>query len=235
MDTHNLATVITPNILKERTEKASIDESNFLAIEAVNLLIDYNDQMCEVSSTVHLNSLSVGVSTNTLHPVKVPEDLQYDTSLFNKESDITTKEILKRYGERSSNPPQHPLIMDPGKRRLDSHDSKPNGTRSGATPTPRASAPIITHVDNTEPPHSSTWPRESSVRHVQAPGGASYPAGTPDMTPPQAQFEYIDGRSPYTHQRIGSNDSQGSQDVVTPNRQSYRQPGWVAGVAAKGP
>ncbi len=50
MDTHNLATVITPNILKERTEKAGMDESSFLAIEAVNLLIDYNDQMCEVST-----------------------------------------------------------------------------------------------------------------------------------------------------------------------------------------
>lgn len=49
MDAHNLATVITPNILKERTEKAGMDESSFLAIEAVNLLIDYNDQMCEVS------------------------------------------------------------------------------------------------------------------------------------------------------------------------------------------
>lgn len=50
MDTHNLATVITPNILKERTEKGSMDESSFLAIEAVNLLIDFNDQMCEVSA-----------------------------------------------------------------------------------------------------------------------------------------------------------------------------------------
>lgn len=49
MDTHNLATVITPNILKERTGGASMDESSFLAIEAVNSLIDYNDQMCEVS------------------------------------------------------------------------------------------------------------------------------------------------------------------------------------------
>ena len=48
MDTHNLATVITPNILKEKTEKAGMDESSFLAIEAVNSLIEYNDQMCEV-------------------------------------------------------------------------------------------------------------------------------------------------------------------------------------------
>ena len=156
-----------------------------------------------------------------------------DTSLFNKESDITTKEILKRYSERSSNPPQQPLITDPGKPRLDSHDSKPNGARSGATPTPRASAPIITHVDNTDPPHSRTWPRESSVRHVQAPGGVSHSPGRPDLTPPQVQYEYAEGRSPYTHQRVGSNDSQGSPNG-TPNRQSYRQPGWVASVAAKG-
>ena len=48
MDMHNLATVITPNILKEKAEKAGMDESSFLAIEAVNSLIEYNDQMCEV-------------------------------------------------------------------------------------------------------------------------------------------------------------------------------------------
>lgn len=51
MDTHNLATVITPNILKEKTEKGGMDESSFLAIEAVNSLIEYNDQMCEVSKS----------------------------------------------------------------------------------------------------------------------------------------------------------------------------------------
>ena len=51
MDTHNLATVITPNILKHadyNTKGPGMDES-FLAIEAVHMLIDYNDQMCEVS------------------------------------------------------------------------------------------------------------------------------------------------------------------------------------------
>jgi len=49
MDTHNLATVITPNILKDKTAVVGMDESSFLAIEAVNILIEYNDQMCEVS------------------------------------------------------------------------------------------------------------------------------------------------------------------------------------------
>lgn len=52
MDTHNLATVITPNILKEKAEKRpEMDESSFLAIEAINSLIEYNDQMCEACNS----------------------------------------------------------------------------------------------------------------------------------------------------------------------------------------
>ena len=49
MDIHNLATVMTPNILYPNTKNSTVDES-FLAIEAVNSLITYNDTMCEVSS-----------------------------------------------------------------------------------------------------------------------------------------------------------------------------------------
>jgi hypothetical protein len=47
MDTHNLATVIAPNILFTNT-KAPVDD-NFLAIEVVHTLIECNEQMCEVS------------------------------------------------------------------------------------------------------------------------------------------------------------------------------------------
>ena len=49
MDIHNLATVITPNILyqENKTNSPGMDDS-FLAIEAVNSLIEYNEQMCEV-------------------------------------------------------------------------------------------------------------------------------------------------------------------------------------------
>lgn len=49
MDIHNLATVITPNILYSNTKNGGMDES-FLAIEAVDALITYNDTMCEVKS-----------------------------------------------------------------------------------------------------------------------------------------------------------------------------------------
>lgn len=47
MDIHNLATVMTPNILYPNAKTSAVDES-FLAIEAVNALITYNDTMCEV-------------------------------------------------------------------------------------------------------------------------------------------------------------------------------------------
>lgn len=51
MDIHNLSTVMTPNILYPNAKNSTVDES-FLAIEAVNALITYNDTMCEVS-TLH--------------------------------------------------------------------------------------------------------------------------------------------------------------------------------------
>ena len=61
MDIHNLATVITPNILYSSAKTSVMDES-FLAIEAVHSLIEYNDAMCEVSSPLAVVSLSVSLS-----------------------------------------------------------------------------------------------------------------------------------------------------------------------------
>ena len=48
MDTHNLATVIAPNVLKGKSQIIGQDEESFLAIEVINTLIEYNDEMCEV-------------------------------------------------------------------------------------------------------------------------------------------------------------------------------------------
>ena len=55
MDIHNLATVITPNILSSYVapgQKTEVDES-FLGIEAVHSLIQCNESMCEVSEVYH--------------------------------------------------------------------------------------------------------------------------------------------------------------------------------------
>lgn len=54
MDTHNLATVIAPNILFTNA-KTPVDD-NFLAIEVVHTLIECNEQMCEVSSSIRPSS-----------------------------------------------------------------------------------------------------------------------------------------------------------------------------------
>ena len=73
MDTHNLATVITPNILKEKSTVVGQDESSFLAIEVVNTLIEYNDQMCEVSWTSiflyrTVSDFRLGSRRSPIHP-----------------------------------------------------------------------------------------------------------------------------------------------------------------------
>ena len=54
MDAHNLATVISPNILKDQDNKKVVSDESFLAIEAVNSLIEYNDEMCEVRTPTSL-------------------------------------------------------------------------------------------------------------------------------------------------------------------------------------
>ena len=53
MDVHNLATVITPNILYSKSKDAGMEDS-FLAIEAVHTLIECNETMCEVSFQLNL-------------------------------------------------------------------------------------------------------------------------------------------------------------------------------------
>lgn len=52
MDTHNLATVIAPNILFTNA-KTPVDD-NFLAIEVVHSLIEFNEEMCEVSQMLNM-------------------------------------------------------------------------------------------------------------------------------------------------------------------------------------
>ena len=227
MDTHNLATVITPNILFSNSKNVGMDES-FLAIEAVHSLIDYNDQMCEVS-------FSVDQSRYTLlnRSIQVPEDLQSilnDSSLFNNSSDITTKEILKRYADigKSTGAQRTTVVTNPG-------DSPPPRSREGGNGNTRTRAPVVTHVD-TDPYQANAWQRESSVRHVQGPGGPTYTSAsqqnTPNPpytsvsnqnTPSQAPFEFANPNSPY-HHRAGSSDTQGSNG--TPRQHAYRRSDW---------
>ncbi|KAK6584824.1 hypothetical protein PZA11_003048 [Diplocarpon coronariae] len=186
MDTHNLATVIAPNILYTNA-KTPVDD-NFLAIEVVHTLIEYNEQMCEV-----------------------PQDLLSilgDQSLFNNPGDITTKEILKRYGDLGANGgPRHTVETE----------SSPLGrTRdSGGRPL----APVVTRVD-ADSSQARAWPKESSVRHVQDPS-APYAANSNQNTPPAQQWQGQDLEAPPPFiRRKGTPDSQQEQ------RREYRNSAW---------
>ena len=69
MDTHNLATVITPNILKDKTAVVGQDENSFLAIEVINTLIEFNDEMSEVCA--HNLAASVRCSNPSCRSLKI--------------------------------------------------------------------------------------------------------------------------------------------------------------------
>ncbi|GAB7364097.1 hypothetical protein MBLNU230_g4649t1 [Neophaeotheca triangularis] len=159
MDTHNLATVICPNVLHRGKESTPVDD-NFLAIEAIHSLIECNESMCEV-----------------------PEDLQLilnDSHLFSSSADITTKEILKRYGDRAkapvvnSPPPalQSPPTTTTNQTPTTTASPGPSGNGIGvdATPPKSREGAHATRVDR-DPSQASAWRNESSVRHVAGGGG----------------------------------------------------------------
>lgn len=235
MDTHNLATVIAPNILKDRSAIAPMDENSFLAIEAVNSLIEYNDQMSEVDTAP---SNRKGLADIILQ--QVPEDVQSilnDSSLFNNSCDITTKEILRRYGDIGRAAAHHSQITDPSNTNTKT-ESLPNShesnTTNGSNPAARAAAPIITHVD-TDPYQANGWQKESSVRHVQGSGegrAPNYPTHDQN-TPPQGYNGLKDPNSAY-HRRQGSSDSQASHGSA--GRTRYRHSSWAKhGTQSPGP
>ena len=152
----------------------------------------------------------------------MPEDLQEildDSSLFNNTSDITTKEILKRYGDigRSAH---RPVIHE------QNPDSAPPRSKdgNGLPATAKAAAPVITHVD-TDPYQTTSWSKDSSVRHVQgqAPGAPSYPS-TSNNTPPQ-QYDFTNPASPY-HRRGGSSESQASNRSLGGVAHGYKHSAW---------
>lgn len=169
MDVHNLATVITPNVLHRGNIKEDVPgvDDSFLAIEAVNSLIECNESMCEVRAR-----LVLPIPSYADH-LQVPEDLALilnDSTLFSNNAEMTTKEILKRYGERAKAPTVQastaPAVM------------AVNGTTS-----PPPSAPVVTRVDR-DPNQQTAWRNESSVRHV---------GSDPTMTPPNVPYLHATG------------------------------------------
>lgn len=146
----------------------------------------------------------------------MPEDLQSilgDPLLFNNSSDITTKEILKRYGDIGQNGgPRH---------QVETAEAPSPGGRSGKDG--RALAPVVTRVD-TDPSQAFAWQKESSVRHVQDPNAPYSSQPHNQNTPPQQwQNADLEAPSPYSHR----NDRNGTPDSQSDGqRREYRNSGW---------
>ncbi|RDW60245.1 GTPase-activating protein [Coleophoma crateriformis] len=195
MDTHNLATVIAPNILFTNA-KSPVDD-NFLAIEVVHTLIECNEQMCEV-----------------------PEDLQSilgDPTLFNNSSDITTKEILKRYGDMGQNGgPKHQV-----------ETTDPAAAGRSQDGSQRPVAPVVTRVD-TDPSQAHAWQKESSVRHIQDAPPQSLAGGSNQNNPPHSQWHGqtdLEHPNPGYHHRNGNGNGTPESQEGSSSRQ-YRNSGW---------
>ncbi|KAF2754120.1 rho GTPase activator [Pseudovirgaria hyperparasitica] len=180
MDIHNLATVVAPNILYSNTKGMEMDTS-FLAIEVVHTLIECNESMCEVPEDI-VSMLS-------------------DSTLFEISPDLTTKEILKRWGEIGRVP--QATITNTQTQRPRSREGK------------QANGAAVARID-TVPPQ---WQNESSVRHVGGNQHMTYGPSSAQNTPPQHQHELATPNLPYAHGHSnGSSESRGG----SPHRQPYR-------------
>lgn len=192
MDIKNLATVIAPNILYSSSKVAGLDMEPMFAVNAVEDLITFNEEMCLVPDEL--------------------VELLGDPSLFSGSGDISTKEILKRLGDRMMNGTSRPFQQNPEV--IGRHD-----------PSIR---PLAKRVD-TDP---NLWQQESSARPIQAPPLPAPPYGSSNLphhgTPPQKWRNPDDSGypSPNNQQFEGDNEEQPPEGGEGGQRKEWRNSGW---------
>lgn len=136
-----------------------------------------------------------------------------DSSLFSASADITTKEILKRYGDRAVQIKPSPNISNAAPPGLNpSFTETLTSPGMAASPPPRSrdgrsSAPVVTRVD-TDPEQASAWQNESSVRHVDG-----------DMVPPSQPYA-MGQKANLSAESTGQAQQQGQS---SPSRSSYHR------------
>lgn len=222
MDIRNLATVITPNILFINSKAPALDSDPIFAIEAVDILINNIEEMCLVSFSPRPRALTVLTCSNR-H--QVPDDLVdvlNDPMLFSNNGEITTKEILKRFGDRTGNSAGGRPYGQVGEV-MNRHDS--------------ATRPLARRVE-TDP---SVWKEETSVRPVQdVPFGSNnaappYSTTTPNQSSPtrwQGQDEPPKGVTPPfqpQNELAADPDSQLQGPADRSQKREWRNSGWARG------
>jgi hypothetical protein len=140
----------------------------------------------------------------------VPEDLQSiltDSTLHNGSAELTTKDILTRYGDIARGKVS---TFQRGVQGPDYPASGPISTTSSLNN--RTNGPVATRIDvNTS--QQDAWQKQSSVRPVQnsTSGG------------PVHDFNFGTPNTPYARERGGSQSSQGSYGAGAGQRGSYQQ------------
>lgn len=131
---------------------------------------------------------------------QVPEDLLSilnDSNLFANGADVTTKDILKRYGD---------LINRPAPGRTPQTTSSPPRSKEGRVPT----TPVFHRVD-TDPSQNVAMQKESSVRHVGMPQSGQVGQQPSQPGPPQYPMNAQNPNSnPNQHQRGHGRGNSGS-------------------------
>lgn len=136
----------------------------------------------------------------------MPEDLQSiltDTGLHNGPAELTTKEILSRYGHIAKGQVQKQTVQGP-----DAPVHSPSSASHAM------GGPVATRVD-VDPYQQTAWQKQSSVRPVQNTSSA--------LSAPQNDFNFSAPSSPYARNRAGSSGSGGSQTATPGGRHSYQQ------------
>ena len=145
-----------------------------------------------------MSQLSMIAFSRALTSNQVPEDLQSiltDSGLHSNSAELTTKEILSRYGDivRGNVQASQRFVQGPDAPAQQSPLSATNSARG--TP----NGPVVQRVD-ADPYQSNAWQIQSSVRPVQ-----NAAAG-----PMADNFAYAAPSSPNARQRSESQGSQGS-------------------------
>lgn len=127
---------------------------------------------------------------------QIPEDLQTvlgDPTLFKENSEVTSKDILKRYGDIARG----------------SFSTRPdNGGETFTINNHRnASTPTSARIE-TDPSQDTAWQMQSSVRHVPGPSAHSHSASAQ----PQAGLDFGPPQAAYHRERSHSNSSQPGSD-----------------------
>ena len=142
---------------------------------------------------------------------QVPEHIQSiltDSNLHNGTAKMTTEQILTRYGDIARG-------LLPAQRNAQAPDAPAQTSVSGTSNRPN-NIPLATRVD-VDPYQTNAWQKQSTVRHVQAPGVNSDSAGKPSQ-------EFGSPDSPVVRERAASVGSQGSHGPAGNRRSDHMKP-----------